>query len=339
MLKNFRKNLAKKILDKKEKSKNSFDINKIKSILILRDDNKIGDMIVSTVLFREIKQKYPNIKIYVLCGNSNEIILKNNPYIEKIFINHNSFWKDIFVYKELQKLKVDLMIDFLLFRPKPLYLLKLRIISPEFLLGICKDNYTIYDISINVDYNTEHISRIYTTILNALNIKNISIDYDIFLDKQSEEYGRNFREKNKNSKIIFFNTHSASKHRTLSLEKTKEILEILHKENFKIILNSKYIIENKNLIIPKKDNFLKVLALVKYSDIVLTINTSIIHAAKAFNKKMIAIYNNDLSQEKIAQVWAPNYKNAIQLISKESDINSIEISEIINSIRFLINKN
>ncbi len=335
MLKNFRKTLAKKFLDKKEKSNISFDMNKIDSVLVLRDDNKIGDMIISTILFREIKKKYPHIKIFVLCGKSNKIILQNNPYIDKIFVSHNNFWKDIFVYRELRKLKIGLTIDFLFFRPKPQYLLKLRIINSKFLLGICKDNYNVYDISINIDYNTQHISKIYTSILNNLGIDNPNTNYDIFLDKQSEEYGKKIKEENKNTKIIFFNTHSASRYRTLSLEKTKEILEILYKENFKIILNSEYDIDDKNIIIPQKDNFLKVLALVKYSDIVLTINTSIIHAANAFNKNLVAIYNNDFGEEKIAQVWAPNYKNAIQLISKGKGINSIETSEIINSLKEL----
>ncbi|MBQ3834525.1 MAG: glycosyltransferase family 9 protein [Elusimicrobia bacterium] len=335
MLKNFRKTLAKKFLDKKEKSNISLDMNKINSVLILRDDNKIGDMIISTILFREIKKKYPHIKIFVLCGKANKIILENNPYVDKIFISHNKFRKDIFVYRELRKLKIGLTIDFLFFRPKPQYLLKLRIINSKFLLGICKDNYNVYDISINIDYNTQHISKIYTSILNNLGIDNPNINYDIFLDEQSEEYGKKIKEENKNTKIIFFNTHSASRYRTLSLEKTKEILEILYKENFKIILNSEYDIDNKNIIIPQKDNFLKVLALVKHSDIILTINTSIIHAANAFNKNLIAIYNNDSGEEKIAQVWAPNYKNAIQLISKGEGINSIETSEIINSLKEL----
>ena len=184
MLKEFRKSLAKFIFDKKEKLKNILDMNKINSVLILRDDNKIGDMIITTILFREIKKQYPHIKIYVLCGDANKIILENNPYVDKIFISHNKFYKDIFVYNKLRKLKIDLLVDFWPFGPKPMHFLKLRIINSKFLLGICKQKYNIYDISINLDYNVEHISKIYTEILKSLKVENISIKYDIFLDKK-----------------------------------------------------------------------------------------------------------------------------------------------------------
>jgi len=339
MLKEFRKSLAKFIFDKKEKSKNVLDMHKINSILILRDDNKIGDMIITTILFREIKKAYPHIKIFVLCGNSNKIILENNPYIDKIFISDNKFLKDIFVYSKLRKHKIDLLVDFWPFGPKPMHFLKLRIINSKFLLGICKQKYNIYDISVNVNYNVEHISKIYTEILHSLNIKNVNINYDIFLDKKYEDYAKTVIEQNDNKKYLFFNTHSASKWRTLSLDKTKEILQMLYKYNFKIILNSQYDINDENIIVTRKDNFLYVLALIKYSDIILTTDTSIVHAANAFDKKMISLYvDSSDREEKLSQIWAPNYRNGIQLLSKpKKNISSIETSQIEDAIKNFLN--
>jgi ADP-heptose:LPS heptosyltransferase len=298
-------------------------------------------MIISTILFREIKKQYPNIKIFVLCGKDNKNILKNNPYVDTIFISHNKFFRDIILYKKLRKLKIDLVIDFLLFRPKPLHLLKLRIINSKFLLGICKENYNVYDISVDVNYNIEHISKIYYLILNSLGIKHIDIKYDVFLSDEDEDYAKQFIKENKLSKILFFNTHSASKYRTLSFKKVKELLKLLfEKENFKIILNSQYDIKIKNVITLPKSNFLKVLAIAKYSDVILTVDTSIVHAANAFNKKMIALYNNDFdTEEKLSKVWAPNYEKAIQLISKTKDINGISNLDIINAINKLLKIN
>ena len=120
MFVNFRKSIAKKLFDKKVKSNITFDMSKINSVLILRDDNKIGDMVITTILFREIKKQYPNIKIYVLCGKANKIIIKDNPYVDKIFICDNIFFKNISLYKQIRKEKIDLVIDFLLFKTKPI---------------------------------------------------------------------------------------------------------------------------------------------------------------------------------------------------------------------------
>ncbi len=338
MLKKFRKSLAKFIFDKKTRSLNVLDMTKIKSILILRDDNKIGDMIITTILFREIKKAYPHIKIFVLCGNSNKIILENNPYIDKIFISHNKFLKDIFVYNKLRKYKIDLLVDFWPFGPKPMHFFKLRIINSKFLLGISKQKYNIYDISVNIDYNVEHISKIYIETLHLLNIKNINTNYDIFLDKKYEEYAKTVIKRNNDEKYVFFNTHSASKWRSLSFDKIKEILKMLYKYNFKIILNSQYNIDNEQIIVPRKDNFLYVLALVKYADMILTTDTSIVHAANAFNKRMISLYlDTSNREEKLSQIWAPNYKNGIQLLAKNGNISSVETSQIENLINKLLN--
>ena len=44
-----------------------------------------------------------------------------------------------------------------------------------------------------------------------------------------------------------------------------------------------------------------------------------------------------MNEEKISQVWAPNYNNAIQLLSKKRDINSVDTTEIEESINKLLN--
>ena len=337
MFVNFRKILAKKLFDKRTKSKNQLDISKIGSILILRDDNKIGDMVITTILFREIKKQYPNIKIHVLCGKTNQIIIKDNPYVDKIFICNDNFFQNIFVYKQIRKEKIDLVIDFLLFRPRPTQLLKLRIINSNFFLGLCKDGYNIYDLSLNVDYNSKHISKIYCEILKTLNIQNINTKYDIFLNNKYKDYAKSVMEQYKSTKKIFFNTHSASSYKTLSYNNVCKIIKLLKKENFKVILNSRYNIKDSDIIVLKKDDFRYILAVIEETDIVLTVDTSIVHVCNAFNKKMVSIYLNDkYKEEKLSSVWAPNYNNAIQLLSKTNDINSIDNLEIIKALKSLM---
>ena len=60
--------IGKAIWDKKEKTNivkgdNFIKDNNIRSILFLRYDGKIGDMVVNSIMFREIKKVFPNIKI------------------------------------------------------------------------------------------------------------------------------------------------------------------------------------------------------------------------------------------------------------------------------------
>ncbi|MBQ3437680.1 MAG: lipopolysaccharide heptosyltransferase family protein, partial [Fusobacterium sp.] len=82
--------IGKYIWDRKEKAEiirgNSFiEDNDIKSIIFMRYDGKIGDMVVNTLMFREIKKFYPNIKIAVVTKGAARDIIKNNPYVDKIY--------------------------------------------------------------------------------------------------------------------------------------------------------------------------------------------------------------------------------------------------------------
>ena len=61
-----------------------FDVKKSKSVLILKYD-RIGDMILSTPIFRELKTAYPDISISVLASKENRDVIKNNPFKSSIF--------------------------------------------------------------------------------------------------------------------------------------------------------------------------------------------------------------------------------------------------------------
>ena len=64
------------------KKNTPFDIKKSKRVLILKYD-RIGDMIVTTPIFRELKNAYPNISISVLASKVNKDVIRYNPYIDK----------------------------------------------------------------------------------------------------------------------------------------------------------------------------------------------------------------------------------------------------------------
>ncbi|HDL5660065.1 TPA: lipopolysaccharide heptosyltransferase family protein, partial [Mannheimia haemolytica] len=52
-------------------------------ILFLRHDGKIGDYVVSSFVFREIKKQSPQTQIGVVCSQKNRYLFENNPYIDK----------------------------------------------------------------------------------------------------------------------------------------------------------------------------------------------------------------------------------------------------------------
>ena len=75
--------------------------------ILLICNGHIGDTIMSTSIFREIKKVYPESKITVLISNISKQILEKNPYIDNI-ISSKVFWqkehRNFATFKEWLKL-------------------------------------------------------------------------------------------------------------------------------------------------------------------------------------------------------------------------------------------
>ena len=85
ILRNIRLYIGKKLLDHNVPTNHNLNNKeKIKKILFLRQDGKIGDMVVSSFAFRELKKQRPDIHIGVVCTKNNRYLLENNPYIDTL---------------------------------------------------------------------------------------------------------------------------------------------------------------------------------------------------------------------------------------------------------------
>jgi len=337
-----RQNIAKFIFDGKSRQNKTFDIDNVKSILFLRDDNKIGDMVVSTCLFREIKIKYPNIKISVLCGKDNKDIIGHNPNVDEIIELKYGFVENIPLFISLGKRHFDLIADFLPLKPKPRYLAMLRLLKPEFLTGFYKKDYKIYTHSFEENLNDKHITKYYELFLNFLGIKNPSLKYDVFLGSEEEVIKRGIGSKLQGKNIVL-NIFAASKHRRLSIEKTEDlILRIKQATKCNIFVLSHdeqtfqavQPLEAYGATIFHSKSILDTAALIKLCDLVISPDTAIVHIAAAFNKKLVALYlDYSDREEKTDIIWGPNYKNAAQIrLDRKNGALSNDIENIPNEL-------
>ena len=73
------------------------DIRSVRKLLILRYD-RIGDIIVTTPVFRALKKANPSLFIGVLASESNAELISHNPNVDRIYTVHSSWlalWKEI----------------------------------------------------------------------------------------------------------------------------------------------------------------------------------------------------------------------------------------------------
>ena len=354
--------IGKYIWDKKEKAKivegdNFLKDNSIKSILFLRYDGKIGDMIVNSLMFREIKKVYSDIKIGVIARGTAIDKIKDNPNVDKIY----EYYKDRKKIKDLalkiKEEKYDLLIDFSeMLRVNQMMLINLC--GARINIGLDRKDWELFDLSIESgkDFKwTEHITKRYLAYLIKLGLKkeNIDISYDIYL-KDEKKYEAFFNEI-KESKKLILNPYGASKHKSFNIETLENIITYLKDKDTAIILTyfgDKYkeleFLEKKYkyVYIPKKiESILDTAILIKKSDYVISPDTSIVHIASAFNKKMITVYPPKGGKYGVDHlVWAPKSEYSRVIFCKdktgnydEIDINTFNFDEMKEEILKMIN--
>ncbi|CAK7019640.1 glycosyltransferase family 9 protein [Fusobacterium varium] len=343
--------------DKEEiKSGNFIENNDIKKILFMRYDGKIGDMVINTLMFREIKKKYPYIEIGVITKGGAKAVIENNPNVDKIY----EYKKDRKSIKELSlkiaSEKYDLLIDFSeMLRVNQMMLINLC--KARFNMGLNKENWKMFDISYTKPVGYIHITEIYINILEKLGIKNIDINYELFFTEQQKSKVDELLKELNHKKIVVFNPFAASKHRNINLENIVKIGKIIleDKENILIFIGEekrKKELENvmkelgNNTFFPELKDIMETSYLISKADLIITPDTSIVHIAAAFKRKLIAIYRLDGKAENEINryLWGPNYKEAVQIYSKdfevrngeEPDINKFDMKEIENRIKNIL---
>lgn len=318
-------------------------------ILIIRKDNKIGDMIVNTLVFGPLKKKYNNLEIGVLSGESALEILKNNPHVDKKHIYKKGFINTLKLVFEIRKNKYNIVVDFDEHSSSTTKLL-IKLFNIPNSIGYNKGYEDIFsDIIDNSNFEKTHITEKYIKLLEYFDIFGEELDYEIFVDEKYRKKSSSFYFDNmlNNEKNILLNRLGADSDRTYSVEKTILLLDKLYEKypNFKIVMSYMEnrlnefdeiikLTKNKNVFLSyKTDSILQLAALVENANIVISPDTSIIHIASAFKRPVISLNRND----SIINIrWAPFNTKYKMLVSKDDNINSISAQEVARALEEML---
>lgn len=190
MMKNIRyysRLLIEKILWDK-KSKSAIDFSAVKSILILRNEGKIGDVIVDSGVIKVLSQHGYDVDIVVTPDNCS--IMQHDKNIRSIYIadkvSLNDFMKNrnhnvsSDIINQLNKNEYDLIIDPSIINT-PIHRPKiLNEISAKNVVGFNKNKWiNHYGKSISFDYEKNHIKESYKLLLSEFGITDSPADYEI----------------------------------------------------------------------------------------------------------------------------------------------------------------
>lgn len=315
----------------------------IRKVLFLRHDNKLGDMIVSTLSFRELKKLLPQAEIFVIAGPAAAKLIENNPYVNHIFLykkNLHSVWK---LGKRLQQEKFDLFID-LDHKPSLESLLLLRLIRPRFAFGFNRGNIRMYNITAPLDFARFHVTQWHQKMMETLGIlppgTAFDASYDLFLPQQAQEEAARFlKTLPPGRKTVVFNPFAASKHRCFSFAQAKQAAELLPQANVILVgppdaLNAFGRGEKfpENLFaapqeICRAHGVWTSVALLAQADLLISPDTYIVHAAAALKKPLCSPFT-PINQT----TWKPYGENFMLSVPEGTEFNTIDMKQLLKNI-------
>lgn len=324
--------IGKSLLDRKNTNPS---LQKVpEKILFLRHDGKIGDYIVSSFVFREIKKHSPHTKIGVVCSRKNHYLFENNPYIDSLyFVKTKSIPDYIRCGRELAKEKYDVVIDpTVTLRNRDL--LFLRTISAKHYVGYQKQNYHLFDL--NVADKKQHFSEIYRDALSLVGFNHINTNYDVPLNKVSQRSVTDYLSEYQINNYIALNLFGAGSARKFSDEQIHNLLNYLTQNSHKpiILLTFPGVTEKlanlakqyKNVFVYEKTKTVfDSIELIRFADLLISPDTSTIHIAAGLHKKIIAFYSSD---EQNFIHWHPNNQAETHILHFKKSVNELNVADI-----------
>lgn len=333
--------IAKLIWDKRRKS--IFDMKSIKTVLLLRNEGTIGDIVVSTPLVKRLSESGYTVDLLVTKSSSEAV--KYNPYVRHIYeagdCNNEVFLKKFShtvaesTIKQLNQNNYDLVIDLCLFDIPVHRMMLFRDISAKSVLGFNKWGcINHYSKSIPFENGKEHVTNAISLVAKNMDLGFYNRhSYDLHIPDAISFEVRNYLSAWEGKIKVVINAFTGSPERNLSREQLTQTIEMLNENSNNIVI---IILDHKkeldvplpyNVLINPFNSLHHVMELIKNVDLVISPDTSIVHISAAWKKPLISVYKNVTDNN---DLWAPGYKEAIQIIVNKRKISDVRnVPEII----------
>ncbi len=295
------------------------DLSSVRKLLILRYDH-IGDMIVTTPIFRNLKKLYPHLQIGVVTSELNAGLIRFDHNVDDIYILYSNWIRLIQEIWRARKTKYDVVLNFIFNRTTTGGILA-NVISPHSIkIGQGDEKYRFYfNRLLKLNRSNGHMINTLALIIQhafGIILEDKDLEFEINTDQYSRQKVDEFlkqketkRKGSYNSKAktyIVFNLSATNKSKKISLNQAKSLgLHLGMNPSFKTILTfaptdlemretaMSLLASEKCLIYPDAGNatLLELASLIEGALCVITPDTSIIHFASAAKTPVLGFYS------------------------------------------------
>jgi len=264
--------------------------------------NRIGDLILLTPMLKALKEKYPEGEIHFLTGRKNYDVADNHPLIDKAYIYKKDPLSIIKLIARLRMNKYDIWID-----PRDHESSEGKFLATmsnaNIKIGFNAPGSKTFTHSMKSDSELAglHYTTRAMTAIEHLNINSTDHKPALYVTPESEDYVNQFLSGSNISKYYCLNISANGPDRYWQPQKWIEFINSIDKRNRDIVLislpddigSAEQIKQGcEHVHIFKSRSIIDIFSLVNRSELIITVDTSIVHIASSFNKPILTLYVN-----------------------------------------------
>ena len=282
----------------------------------------VGDLLITTAIFSQLKKSSPNLQIDVLATHRNYLVLKNNPHVRNVYVTYG---KNILfsqyerqLTKRISQQRYELVVD-LWDRVSFSILFRLILFKAKKIIGLRKpksveinkklrtEKLGVYDVVVENDAVTFRGKML--AILSYFNVNPINNPGELYPSKEDERYSEEVV--NSEKRTLYLNLFGSHSSNTLPKGLLLPLINtLLTESNFDVLISSAGKNENQAYlrqafstlgtdrikILNSSITLMQEACVIKASDYIGTMNTATLHIAQAFDKKLMLLEDKRLTE-------------------------------------------
>jgi ADP-heptose:LPS heptosyltransferase len=321
-------------------------------ILILSHDNKIGDAIVVTGLFKPLRAHWPDCEIGVLCGASNAALYRHHPDVKHLHVSTSrNVFARMWASLKARFVGYDKVMHFGLDLANPSVQIVLNTVNAKqrFLFLKHPTKPLPNDVVMEGDWgyspNTQaqHYSARHLRLLHTLGATPAPYRYDIHLGPDTPEASTHG-----DGLLMVINSQSSAANKSFSLPWLQAFVNAVYAQHPHLrmqLLSASPALEtamrdmfdaqsDRVAVTPFAPTVTPSLAIIQSADLVVTPDTYAVHAASAWNKPVIALYEPSVLS---VDSWEPLSDTYAQLIAPHGQaVSDIGVPEVMKALDHLL---
>lgn len=305
--------------------------------------NRIGDALVTTPLFNQLKTKL-GCKLFVLADRKNHFIFEHCPDVDETIVHKKGFGGLKKLNEFIKENNINVVVD-LHDDVSTTVSLLIASANAKFKFGLEKNNQKIYTHTVKRPDAAKH--HIVERVLEIIKLFGLNPEYS----KAKTSY--EFEQSSKNTAEIFFNKYNTdfivgvnitagSYARYWGIEKFKKLIQLFEERNINYVLfttyekfsDAKLIVDEKNIYPPSKDFDIFAAGIAKVN-LLCTPDTSVVHIASMLKIPVFGLYVKYKTDD---MIWSPYNSDFEGVVTTEPTLQNISFDEVKNKfIPFLEN--